>query len=178
MKKLLTLDHVVVDFQEPCTWYQKLYFELFQRTKEECIQQYLVPTLADIQEIMNSMSEIQGYYLANLVINNDGLVRISLVLGNISSHAKKEETPATVGRKFLVTVRQHYLVTRNHMVYPFIEEFNERRIFWGLPVSIKGEKTLARMQQAEEFRKRANAARKLLEQNATETSSEENSSQA
>lgn len=129
----------------PRTVTQKLLYKLLDEKHEIKVNPLLAPTPEDMKEILSRVSAINNY-LISTTITDAGIFYMDFELAGITADYMASHTPAELAREILLVYRSHWQETRGIDPAPFITMLTARAMQLAVPISIKGYRTLAKIQ--------------------------------
>lgn len=139
---------VLEHLEKPRTTWEELIYRWFYKQAEEQINPLLDPTNDDMDIILSSASEIDSYCLEQTAFA-DGIFYMAYKVVIKASYLNSV-TSEEVAQKILTKMRKHWHTTRNYDCAPFIALLTPRQLIIAQPLSIRGMKTLAKMQHEQQ----------------------------
>ncbi len=140
--------------------FDRVCYQLFYESAERQINPALVPRLDDIDIIMREMTELNGFCVEGMGVNNLGLSYTALTIASIKPDSKENGVIAEISYKLLVVTRQYFQMTRGFDCSPFVEWINPHRIILYIPVSTIGLRNFENIQAEYTLWRRQQMARK------------------
>lgn len=135
-------------------------YRWFYQSNERQVNPNIIPQQDDIDIIMREMTEINGFCVESMGVNDSGLAYTMLTIANIRPDIKENGVLAEISYKLLVVTRQYFQMTRKLDCSPFVEWVNSHQIILYIPVSIIGLRALENLQAEYTLWRRQQIARK------------------
>lgn len=176
-KKLYFSKSVLEHLEKPRTTWEEIIYRWFYKQAEEQINSLLDPTNEDMDTILSKTTEIDSFCLEQTAFA-DGIFYMQYKIVIKASYLNST-TSSEVAQKILTKMRRHWQATRNYDCAPFITSLTSRQLILAQPLSMRGMKTLAKMQheqqtfQRQQMDERANRQIRIARENKAHSQSTE-----